>query len=288
MTVGTDATGAEAPWRVPKPRALIFSVYGAFARDVGDWLAVADLIELMGTVDIDEQAVRSSISRLKRRGLLVAERRDGVAGYRLSAEATEIIAAGDHRILEPAEPARLADGWVIAVFSVPETERTQRHVLRSQLTWLGFGSAASGVWVAPAHLLDDTKALLARLGLDRYVTIFSGEHVLHDGASDPRAAVASWWDLESLRSAYAEFLTEHRPALERWSGGAGHTDAQAFADYLRALTQWRRLPYLDPGLPVETLPADWNGQAAADLFFGLRGLLGERALRHVRALVTRG
>jgi phenylacetic acid degradation operon negative regulatory protein len=29
---------------------------------------------------------------------------------------------------------------------------------------------------------------------------------------------------------------------------------------------WRRFPWIDPGLPVEFLPAPWRGTAAAGLF----------------------
>ena len=61
-------------------------------------------------------------------------------------------------------------------------------------------------------------------------------------------------------------------------------DALAFADYVRALTQWRRLPYLDPGLPPELLPRTWHGRQAGDLFFDLQDLLAEASTRHVHAV----
>ena len=41
--------------------------FGAFLRRIGGWIAVADLVALMGDLDLDEQAVRSAVSRLKRR-----------------------------------------------------------------------------------------------------------------------------------------------------------------------------------------------------------------------------
>ena len=41
---------------------------------------------------------------------------------------------------------------------------------------------------------------------------------------------------------------------------------EAFAAYVRMLTVWRRLRYLDPGLPLELLPPRWKGVAAAELF----------------------
>ncbi len=43
-------------------------------------MSVAALISLLTDLGVDEPAVRSSISRLKRRGILHASRRDGAAG----------------------------------------------------------------------------------------------------------------------------------------------------------------------------------------------------------------
>jgi DNA-binding transcriptional regulator PaaX len=38
------------------------------------------------------------------------------------------------------------------------------------------------------------------------------------------------------------------------------------------LTTWRRLPYLDPGLPLALLPKPWNGVTADELFSALTRL----------------
>jgi phenylacetic acid degradation operon negative regulatory protein len=47
------------------------------------------------------------------------------------------------------------------------------------------------------------------------------------------------------------------------------------------LDAWRRLPFLDPGLPAELLPRGWQGARAADVFFGLREHLSGAAHRFV-------
>src|SRR4051795_11372434 len=67
------------------PRSLLMTFFGAFLRRLGGWIAVADLVALMGDLGLDEQAVRSAVSRLKRRGVIAPERRGGAAGYRLAA-----------------------------------------------------------------------------------------------------------------------------------------------------------------------------------------------------------
>ncbi|MDN5749201.1 MAG: PaaX family transcriptional regulator, partial [Pseudonocardia sp.] len=171
-----------------------------------------------------------------------------------------------------------ADGWVMAVFSVPESERQKRHMLRSRLAWLGFGTVASGVWIAPAHLEPETRDVLERYDLTSYVNLFRAEHVAFGPV---REQIGAWWDLAGLERLYDDFVSVHGPVLARWRRRRADDDARAFADYVRALTDWRRLPFLDPGLPVELLPKTWRAAGAADTFFALQDLLADPARRHV-------
>jgi phenylacetic acid degradation operon negative regulatory protein len=264
-----------------QPRQLIVTVYGLYSRSKGGWLSVASLIGLLADLRVDEPAVRSSISRLKRRGILDAVRRDGAAGYQLSQEALAILREGDQRIFRR-KRATLADGWLLAVFSVPEAERHKRHVLRSQLTRLGFGTAAPGVWVAPAHMREATAEVLRRLELDGYADLFHAEHLAF---GDLTGKVREWWDLDQLDELYGEFLDAHGPVLHRWRRRRAAHERDAFADYVSVLTDWRRLPYLDPGLPAELLSGDWAGIRAADLFFTLRSQLEDPARAYVAAMI---
>src|SRR3954468_6297112 len=280
MTAVPEATELDGSGRVAQPRQLIVTVYGLYSRTEGGWLSVASLIDLLAVVGVDEPAVRSSISRLKRRGILEAVRRDATAGYELSDEAREILREGDERIFRR-ERATPADGWLLAVFSVPETERHKRHLLRTQLARMGFGTAASGVWIAPAHLHAATAEALTRLGLAGYADLFRADHLAF---GDVRAKVRDWWDLDRLDELYTTFLDEHGPALRRKSV----TDEQAFADYVRVLTGWRRMPYLDPGLPAEFLPPGWSGIRAADLFFELHAQLEGPARAYVAKSINFG
>ncbi len=77
--------------------------------------------------------------------------RGRLGGVRALPDARQLLDDGDRRIYRHPAPS-LDDGWVLAVFSVPEAERSKRHVLRSRLARLGFGTAAPGVWIAPGGL----------------------------------------------------------------------------------------------------------------------------------------
>ena len=282
VRVTTDAAAddglvGELTGRGAQPRQLIVTVYGLYARESGGWLSVAALVRLLSDLGVEEPAVRSSISRLKRRGILVAGRSGGAAGYRLSEQAMEILREGDERIFSR-ERATLSGGWLLAVFSVPESQRQKRHVLRTQLSRLGFGTVAPGVWIAPAHLHDATVNVLRRFELDAYAELFRSEHVAF---GDLNTKIAQWWDLDQLQRLYGEFVAVHEPVLKRWRRRRSRQEREAFLDYVRMLTDWRRLPYLDPGLPAELLPAEWNGAVAADVFFDLKSSLEEQAHAYV-------
>src|SRR5699024_1599375 len=116
--------------------SIIVDLYGAYLREVGGWIAINDLIALLADLGIEEQAVRSTVSRMSRKGLLKRQRQDGVAGYVLSGEAEQILEEGDQRIFAGRQRARLDEGWVLAMFSIPERHRSRRHQLRVRLTAL--------------------------------------------------------------------------------------------------------------------------------------------------------
>ena len=259
------------------PRHLILTLFGLYARGETDGLSVRSLIALMADLEVDASATRSSVSRLKRRGVLTPARIDGQAGYALSTGAVAVLREGDARIWSRPR-ASVDDGWLVVVFSVPEAERGKRHELRSQLTRLGFGTAAPGVWVAPGTAYDETLAALERQGLATYTELFRGDYL---GSGPAAARVEEWWDLPSIAVLYDEFLAEHSGlARVREPDPAG-----AFAAYVPMLTAWRRLPYLDPGIPLDLLPAGWPGEKAGELFATLDARLRDPAAAHARALV---
>jgi phenylacetic acid degradation operon negative regulatory protein len=265
---------------------LILTVYGAYVRRLGGGLAVAHLIDLLGELGQPAPVVRSATSRMKKAGLLRPETVGGVAGYALTDEARAILDDGDERIFAAQRRAELAEGWIVAVFSVPERRRDHRHQLRRRLVGLGFGQVAPGVWLAPRRVLADARRMLQRLDLADYVTLFAGDHL---GFGDTRRLVANTWDLRAIGRAYERFVRDHRRVLDRWTTPPDAPEvgarARAFADYTLSLTAWRRLPYLDPGLPVDLLPDDWPGERARHLFLELVERLDGPALAHVRDVV---
>lgn len=273
-----------APRQTPRHQQLIVTIYGLYGRSSGGALPVSVLISMLDDLGVESSGVRSSVSRLKRRGVLESVREGGVAAYRLAPNLEDVFQEGDRRIFSPRR-ATAADRWLLIAFSVPESQRHLRHQLRSMLTRMGFGSVTPGLWIAPGNTYEDISHQLERAGLTEYVEFFKAEHLT---AGDVKDKVSRWWDLPALESLYAEFIERFAPVLERWEpvpAPGPDADRAAFADYVQLLTQWRRLPYLDPGLPEEFLPPAWRGLTAERIFAELHRLLNGPARQHAERLL---
>lgn len=264
-----------------RPRSLLLTVYGAFIRGLGGWVAVRDLVALFGDLGVEPGTLRAALSRLKAAGTVVSEKRGTVPGYRLSADAESLVTEGEQRMRGQLGRARIEDGWVLAVFSIPEDQRGSRALLTNRLAWLGYGHMSAGVRIAPASQLVDTKITLERMGLTGYVHLLRADY---DAFQDLTGLVRTWWDLDAIASGYAVFMDAALPVLTKWAASSEIDPRCAFVDYMRVRTIWRRLPYLDPGLPDELYPPGWPRQHASDVFTTLDDMLRAPALRHVKVV----
>jgi phenylacetic acid degradation operon negative regulatory protein len=283
-TVSTVSTVLEdLDARPGSSTSLLRTVIGLALRDLGGWIATPHLLTLLAAVEVPAPVARTTVSRLKAKGLLAAQESTGATGYRVTAGAEAMLRRGDRRIFATARSAA-GDPWCLVAFSIPESERDRRHQLRRRLTGIGCGTVAPGLWIAPDRLRPEVRAVVDELGLAERTTLFTGTPEL---AEPLTGAVARWWNLPAAAAAATEFLDAH--AADDPAAGAGVPDgAAAFAVMVRAVDRWRVLPYLDPGLPIEALPADWPGTAAAALFDRIRAAYAGPAQAWVRTVVAAG
>lgn len=261
----TDATSREdLEARSGSATALLRTLVGSVLRPLGGWMSAAGAVQLLGSLGIPPTTARSSIARLVARGVLRREPGEsGTPGYALDASAIAMLERGDARIFGERRPA---ESWCLVSFSFPERQRALRHQLRRRLAALGCGSVADGLWIGPAAL----EVELAEVAGDFGATLFAGAAPRGDLAE----GLAAWYDLPSIRRVHESFLDRFGSADVSSTIG----DEEAFALWVRALDEWRVVPYRDPGLPPSALPSDWPGDASAALFTRLREALEDRAI----------
>jgi phenylacetic acid degradation operon negative regulatory protein len=247
--------------------SLLRTLVGLYLRPLGDWISTADLVALAGDLGIPTAQARTGVTRLKQKGLLLAERRHAV-GYRLNPDAATMLERGDRRIFEMREMTD-ADSWCLISFSMPESARATRHQLRRRLQWIGAGVVSPALWICPGHLQGAVLEIVDDLDASEWVTLFQAGTPT-TARTLPEAA-ADWWDLDALRAEHLEFQSSLETLPEA-----------PFAAYVQLIDRWRVLPYIDPGLPPSMLPADWPGRHSIAEFLRLSTELSDAAWQRVR------
>jgi phenylacetic acid degradation operon negative regulatory protein len=235
-------------------RGLLLTMLGEFALPSEDPTPTSAFIDVLGRLGVEEKASRQALMRTAADGLLTTQRQGRRTLWTLTPTAAQFLAEGAERIYSFQASQTEWDGrWLIVLARVPETERSTRHLLRTRLTWAGFGTPAPGVWIS-THIdrAKEAEQVLGEAGMD-HGQIFLAEH--HTGR-DLTVMVREAWDLDALEETYAEFLAQ----FGRARGG------DPMVRTVQLVHAWRRFPRLDPALPTTLLPARWSGERAAKIF----------------------
>jgi phenylacetic acid degradation operon negative regulatory protein len=265
---GVTAAGrATAEDGAVRPQTLMLNLLGRYLLGQRTVVSAGSVIEVFARAGVGEHAARSTLARMVNRGMLTRQRHGRAMYFGLTAQAERILHDGEDRIWRTGAVNQDWDGyWTLLGFSLPESWQRQRHELRSQLTWAGFGPLFNGLWVAPGRV--EVTRLVASLGLESRVKAFYAQAI---PGTDIAAMARENWDLEAVAARYRGFLA-------RWQGAdvpPGRRDPLAVQ--LLLLSDWLQVIRADPRLPVELLPADWAAARAEALFVELDKSVAESA-----------
>lgn len=242
----------------PSARSLLMTVFGnnVLPRDGSVWTGT--IVAALAEFDIEEKTARQALARTAADGWLQSERHGRRVQWRFTPAGRDLFVRGRDRIFSFGREVAAWDGsWLLLFTSVPEARRELRHRLRTRLAWAGFGSLGQGVWVTPDPSREaEAKDVLSELDLVDSASSFVARY---GTIGEQTVLVVQAWDVAELAGRYDAFIEELgtlRPS----------TDAAAFVAHTRLVHQWRRFPFLDPGLPPGLLPASWSGTRASELF----------------------
>lgn len=263
---GIDDPGGngDQPWL--RPQSLMFTFLGDHVHQRHIAVFSGSIISALGRVGVAEQATRSTLSRMVRRGLLARQRHGRRAYFALTPRTEDILADGGERIWNTGAVNTSDDAsWTLIGFSFPDAWKRQRHDLRSKLIWAGFGPLQNGLWLAPSEI--DVTGMLDELGLSEHVKVFVAEP---RPPTDIGQLVRDAFDLDAIAARYHEFLS-------RWDHKELRRPVEdPLALTLRMTTEWLNIVRKDPRLPIEHLPDDWPAVDAQWIFHQLHD-------RHVEA-----
>jgi phenylacetic acid degradation operon negative regulatory protein len=263
-----------------KPRSLVFDLFGDYVRWHGGRVPLGAVVELLGEFGVPAATTRVVMARLRREGWLDAHRTGRTTDYVLTDRSWRLLDAGRRRILER-ERGPWDRQWRMVVYHVPETERATRDRLRKRLSWLGFGPLAPSVWVSPHDRLDEAATQIDAAGGARADLLLAASR----GMAADLDMAGRCWDLAALQADFMERRRAYQARLARYRA-APPQGGDALVERVSLIAEHRRLPFRDPDLPVELLPAGWAGREVHELFLEAYHLLAPEAEAHYASVVT--
>ncbi len=264
------------------PRDLLFTLFGEYLLERADSVWVGSLITLLSPFGLAEGTVRTTLSRMVKKGWLEGRREGRHAFYALTRKGRRLLEEGTERIFRPSRRSSWDGVWFLLAYSIPQDSRRIRDRLRDRLAWLGFGSIGNGVWISPHDVSSQVDDLARSLGLEGHFVGFSARRVTGE---DNEALVRRCWDLDALAVRYRDFAERWSPVLreiDQVEPGAERSFTLRFS----LIHEFRRFPLEDPYLPRPLLPDPWAGDAAAELFHSLHDRLVGPADAHVEAVLA--
>jgi phenylacetic acid degradation operon negative regulatory protein len=267
----TTATDRVPPGTVTaaRPQTLLLTLLGSTALDRDIAIFSGSFVTVMDRLGVSEHATRSTLTRMVTRGLLVRHRRARKVYFGLTPHAANVLREGEDRMWNRGAVNRDTSGrWTLLGFSLPESRRDERHLLRSRLRWAGFGMLRNGLWIAPGAV--DVTPLVSEPHLRDHVLAFRAEPA---EPVDIDRMVRDAYDLPTIAARHHDFL-------RRWNTRRPLPDAtDDLARHLWLLSDWLLLLRDDPRIPLHNLPSDWPAVTAQEVFHRTHDRLRPRARR---------
>jgi phenylacetic acid degradation operon negative regulatory protein len=259
-------------------RSLLMTMLGEFVLPRGGPVWTQALVSALALFGIEPKSARQALARTAAEGWLASERVGRQVRWSLTPPGRRLLSEGAQRIYTFGRDDVEWDGrWLILLLSVPESQRDLRHRIRTQLSWAGFGSPAPGAWISPhASHQAEAQRILDDAGMSGSAMSFLASYG-QIGSQD--TLVARAWDLAALEQRYEHFI-------DQFTALTPATGQDVLQAQTRLVHEWRRFPFLDPGLPTRLLPPDWSGAKAAEEFHARHADWHPAAQRHWEHLTS--
>lgn len=241
---------------------------------------IGSLIETLAPLGISHRLVRTAMFRLVQDGILHNKQLGRRSFYALTDLGRLEFNTATARIY--AQPHREWQGqWCLVLLgNVPVKDRA---AIRQDLSWLGFGQFGADTLAHPHPDHSRLYRHLENLGVRSNTVLLDARLGAKEDKSSLQELVAQTWDLSALEKAYGGYIALFEPILNALASGHTLSDTDAFFIRTFMIHEYRKAVLRDPALPVDLLPADWQGHAAYQLSRELYQLVVPTSERYLDA-----
>jgi len=247
----------------PRVWSLIITLFGDAIVPRGGVVGLASIQEVFAQMQIEENAVRTAMSRLTKEGWLTRIKHGRQSFYKLAPEGMGQFETATQRIYTKDKKTWSGEFDLVIVNPL---DAKSREILSAKMLECGFGSPAPDVYIRPASEkpipTDNTIAVLKSKSSP-------GETL--------RNLVDTSWPIETLQAGYESILTKYNSTLKAVNAAKYITPMDALVLRTLLIHDWRRVVLKDVALPDELRPDDWAGERARQMVGALYHVLLEQS-----------
>ncbi len=247
--------------RPVRANSLLVTIFGDSICPHGGTVWLGSLIKLVEPLGINTRLVRTSVFRLTQAGILRSEQVGRRSYYSLTNKGLRQFATASMRIYNNRKPGW--DGqWRLVFTALADITLEERDLLRQELRLLGFGRLAPGVFGHPTADLKPVRTLVRELGLEEKVAMMLANAQDEENTTPSSALVKQCFQMESLDTAYDEFIGIFKPILDAANKVKQFDAKTCFILRTLLIHEFRRILLSEPELPFELIPEDSSSHNA--------------------------
>jgi len=267
--------------------SLLLFIYNLYmAKTAKDYIKLSSLLEMMKVFGKSETAIRMSLSRAAKAGLLTTSKQNNEVYYALTLEGNKTIMLWNEGVMQFWERYSLRNSewdnkWYFINANFKEEKKDIRAKFLDKLQQFGFAQINTSAWITPYHQYEEVRKLIKEYSLEDGIVEIYGEMEIHE---DVNSFLDKVFGTRKLENSYREFVNTFSGKLvEVRAVYKDHT----FISSGTALQVLHELGWsffesaaLDAVLPRAIL-SEWAGDQAAYLMRELREMLIEASYKYI-------
>ncbi len=265
---------------------LLFIYSNYMAKNTKESIKLSSLLEILKVFGKSETAIRMSLSRAVKAGLLINNKYNNEVSYALTLEGKKAIIHWNEGVMQFFKRYQLRSSkwdnkWYFINVEFIEDSRDIKAEFIDKLQQRGFAQINTNTWVTPYHQYEEVWKLIEKYSFEDRIVEIHGEMKIH---KDMNKFLNDIYSIEKLKTAYQGFADTYGSKLQEIRQLCKE---QTFVDQGLAFPILHGLGWSffniatdDAVLPRQILP-EWEGDKAALIMKESRELLLEATYRYL-------
>lgn len=266
--------------------SLVLFIYNNYyTKTAKDSLKLSSLLEILKVFNKSETAIRMSLSRAVKAGILINSRNDGEVIYTLSAFGKQSINLWNEGVMNYWKRFKLRnlswDGrWHLINIEFTNDKKQHREII-DKFQQFGFALTNKNTFISPYAQKDEVNKIIQEYSIEESVIEIIGEVTIR---KNMMAFLEEVYHLDNLKEKYQGFVNQHADKLSKI---LKLTSEEKFISEGKALQMLNEIGWKffeiaadDAVLPIQLYP-HWAGDEAAIIMKEVRKSLLEASNKYL-------